>query len=147
MTKAVALIATLVVGALVAFQPPVNSQLARHTSVLAAALISTTVSAAIVAVLTALSGNLGNLRGAGGGYWLYLGGGAIGAALVCVSLVTVRRLGAGGVVAATVSSQLITSAILDHFGVLGLARVALSPVRVAGVALLVAGTFLVTFYR
>ena len=38
----------------------------------------------------------------------------MGAVLVSVSLVTVRTLGAGGVVAATVSGQLVVSAILDR---------------------------------
>ncbi len=57
---------------------------------------------------------------------LYLTGGLMGAVLVSVSLVTVRTLGAGGVVAATVSGQLVVSAVLDAFGFLGLDRVGLT---------------------
>ena len=68
----------------------------------------------------------------------------MGAVLVSVSLVTVRTLGAGGVVAATVSGQLVVSAILDQFGFLGLDRVGLTPARLLGFALLLAGTALVT---
>jgi bacterial/archaeal transporter family-2 protein len=58
--------------------------------------------------------------------------------------VTVRELGAGGVVAATVCSQLIVSLILDRLGVLGLSQTAITPRRLAGVALLIAGTVLLT---
>ena len=75
---------------------------------------------------------------------LYLTGGLMGAVLVSVSLVTVRTLGAGGVVAATVSGQVVVSAILDRFGFLGLDRIGLTPARLLGFALLLAGTALVT---
>jgi transporter family-2 protein len=68
----------------------------------------------------------------------------MGALLVSVSLVTVRTLGAGGVVAATLSGQLVVSAILDNYGVLGLDRIGLTPARLVGFALLLTGTALVT---
>ena len=41
MSRLVAVLATLAVGALVAFQPPINSELGKRTTVLAAAFIST----------------------------------------------------------------------------------------------------------
>jgi transporter family-2 protein len=68
----------------------------------------------------------------------------LGAVLVSVSLVAVRTLGAGGVVAATVCTQLIVSALLDRFGVLGLDEVGLTPARLLGFGLLLAGTLMVT---
>ena len=74
----------------------------------------------------------------------YLTGGLMGAVLVSVSLVTVRTLGAGGVVAATVSGQLVVSAVLDQFGFLGLDRIGLTPGRLLGFAFLLGGTALVT---
>ena len=51
----------------------------------------------------------------------------------------------GGVVAATVSGQLVVSATLDRYGFLGLDRIGLTPARLAGFALLLAGTALVTW--
>ena len=75
---------------------------------------------------------------------IYLTGGLLGAILVTVSLVTVRTLGAGGVVAATVTGQLVVSALLDQFGVLGLERIGVTPLRLAGFAFLLAGTAMVT---
>jgi len=68
----------------------------------------------------------------------------MGATLISVSLVTVRTLGAGGVVAATLCGQLLVSAILDRYGVLGLDRVGLTPARLVGFALLLGATALVT---
>jgi len=68
----------------------------------------------------------------------------MGATLISVSLVTVRTLGAGGVVAATLCGQFLVSAILDRCGVLGLDRVGLTPARLVGFALLLGATALVT---
>ena len=144
MERALAVLATAAVGGLIAFQPPVNSQLAKHTSVLGAAFVSTAISAVVMALLLAAAGGYGDLRNLTDTPVGYMTGGLLGAALVSVSLVTVRTLGAGGVVAATVSAQLIVSALLDRLGVLGLDKIGLSPLRVAGFGLLLAGTALVT---
>jgi bacterial/archaeal transporter family-2 protein len=144
MERVLAVLATACVGGLIAFQPPVNSQLAKHTSVLGAAFVSTAISAVVMALLLAVAGGYGELRGLANTPLGYMTGGLLGAVLVSVSLVTVRTLGAGGVVAATVSAQLIVSAVLDRLGILGLDKIGLTPLRLAGFALLLAGTALVT---
>jgi bacterial/archaeal transporter family-2 protein len=144
MTRLLAVLATLAVGALIALQPPVNSELAKRTSVIAAAFIGTAISAIVLGVLALVLGEAGQVRRVPHIPVLYLTGGLMGAVLVSVSLVTVRTLGAGGVVAATVSGQLVVAAILDHYGFLGLDRIGLTPARVAGFVLLLAGTALVT---
>jgi bacterial/archaeal transporter family-2 protein len=144
MDRYVAVLATVAVGALIAFQPPINSELGKRTTVLAAALISTAISALVMLALAAVLGDLGQVRRVPHIPVIYLTGGLLGAALVSVSLVTVRVLGAGGVVAATVTGQLIVSAILDRFGVLGLDKIGLSPLRIGGFAFLLIGTAMVT---
>jgi bacterial/archaeal transporter family-2 protein len=144
MDRALALIATLFAGALVAFQPPANAELGREVGSLAAAMISIAISAVIIAVLLVVFGDasrLGDLTHFQPSYAL---GGIAGAAIVGISLVTVTELGAGGVVAATVCTQLIVSALLDRFGWFGLEVVELGPMRIAGFALLIGGTILVT---
>jgi bacterial/archaeal transporter family-2 protein len=142
--RLLAVLATIGVGAVIAFQPPVNSELAKRTSVVAAAFIATVIAALALAALAAALGELGQVRKVPHVPPLYLTGGLMGALLVSVSLVTVRTLGAGGVVAATVSGQLVVSAILDRYGFLGLERVGLTPARLLGFALLLGGTALVT---
>jgi transporter family-2 protein len=62
---------------------------------------------------------------------------------VASSLVTVRTLGAGGVVAATIAGQLAGSVVIDHYGLLGLAKQPLTVAKVAGIVLLAAGVFLI----
>jgi transporter family-2 protein len=75
--------------------------------------------------------------------WYYLLGGALGAAYVFSALVLVSQIGAGAVAAATVTGQLTTSVLLDRIGFLGLDQQPLTASRVAGVGLLLAGTFLI----
>ncbi|MGZ4279906.1 MAG: DMT family transporter [Solirubrobacteraceae bacterium] len=144
MTRLLAVLATIGVGALIALQPPVNSELGKRTSVVAAAFISTGISALVLLALALALGEAGHVRQIPHIPPLYLTGGLMGAVLVSISLVTVRTLGAGGVVAATVSGQVVVSAILDRFGVLGLEKVGLTPMRLLGFALLLGGTALVT---
>jgi transporter family-2 protein len=75
--------------------------------------------------------------------WYYLLGGLLGAVYVANALIAVSTIGAGGVAAATIAGQLTASVIADRLGILGLQQVALSPQRILGVALLLAGTALV----
>ena len=144
MDRNLALAATLAVGALVAFQPPANALLAREVGDLGAALTSLLVSALIVGVLLVVVGDPGELRGLRELRPVHLLGGIGGAAIVLVGLITVRSLGAGGVTAALVATQLGASAVADRFGWVGLETTALTPGRVLGIALLLAGTWLVT---
>ncbi len=75
--------------------------------------------------------------------WYYLLGGILGAAYVFSALALVSEIGAGGVAAATVTGQLVTSVVLDRIGFLGLDREPITAARVLGVALLLAGTYLI----
>ena len=143
MDKALAILATVAVGAIVALQPPVNSQLARHSTVLVAAFVSTLIGALVLGGLVLAAGEVGAVGRALAAPPGYLTGGLMGVVLITVSLVTVRTLGAGGVVAATVTGQLVVSLLLDRWGLLGLDESPITVARVVGVVLLVAGTLLV----
>src|SRR3954467_13106600 len=144
MTRLLAVLATLPVGGVIALHAPVKPGLGKRPSILGAAFISTAVSALLLLVIALFAGELPQVRKIPHVPPIYLTGGLMGAALVAVSLVTVRTLGASGVVAATVTSQLVVSALLDKFGVLGLDKVGRTAHRVLGMALLLAGTALVT---
>jgi transporter family-2 protein len=141
-TKGIALLLSGFAGALVAMQPPINSKLGSAVGTFAAATISFIVGTIVLAVVTVSVGghHLGNLRDVP---WWYFAGGFIGAVFVASSLVTVRTLGAGGVVAATIAGQLTFSVVIDSFGLLGLEQKPLTAGRVAGVLLLAVGVFLV----
>ncbi len=139
-----ALLATVAIGALVALQPPVNSELGRRTSDLGAAFVSVSVTFLILGVILVAFGDPGSLSKLREVPAIYLSGGVYGAAFVAVSLITVRQLGAGTTIAVLVAAQLVVAAALDQFGVLGLDQVSLSPLRLVGIATLILGTVLVT---
>jgi transporter family-2 protein len=145
MDRPVAVIITLVTGGLVALQPPANELLARHVGNVGAAFVSLFISTALVGAVLVLAGDTGELRGIDSFRPVHLWGGIAGAAVVVITLITVKSLGASGVVAALVCAQLTVSAVLDRMGALGLEQTPLTWSRGAGIALLVAGTFLVTW--
>ena len=137
------MILTAAVGGLVAVQAPINAGLSRATGSLAAALISFAVGTAILAAIVVVSGQADGVASALDVRWYYLVGGLLGAAYVTAALVTVKSIGAGGVAAGTITGQLTTAVLLDRLGVLGLEKTPISAGRMAGVALLLAGTYLI----
>jgi bacterial/archaeal transporter family-2 protein len=143
MDRGLAVILTVVVGALIALQPPVNAGLGRVTGNVAAAFVSFLVGTLLLALLVGISGQTEGLRSTFDIAPHYLTGGILGVAYVFTVLVTVSSIGAGGVAAATITGQLTASIVIDRLGILGLEQQALSVDRMAGVALLLAGTYLV----
>jgi transporter family-2 protein len=139
----VAVILTACAGGLVAMQAPINSALGRAAGTFAAASISFIIGTTALVGITVLSGQKVDLAAVGDLRWYYLIGGLLGAAYVTTVLVSVRTLGAGGVTAATIAGQLSTSVLLDRLGAFGLPEKPLSIARVAGVALLAVGVFLI----
>jgi bacterial/archaeal transporter family-2 protein len=131
------------VGGCIALQAPINAGLGKSTGNFAAATVSFAVGTVLLAAIVVASGKAGGLPSAAHVQWYYLLGGALGAAYVFSALVLVSEIGAGAVAAATVTGQLTTSVILDRIGFLGLDREPLTLSRVAGVGLLLAGTYLV----
>ena len=134
---------TAVAGGLIALQAPINAGLGKATGNLTAALVSFLVGTAALAVIVAFAGQGGGIGSVFDVRWYYLLGGLLGAIYVANALVAVSTIGAGGVAAATIFGQLTASVVIDRLGILGLDQVPLSPERVIGVALLLAGTVLV----
>ncbi len=144
MSRALATALTAGAGVLIALQAPVNSRLGKAVGTLPAAAISFGIGTVVlVALATFLGGGWGRIGQARHLGLLYLTGGLLGAVYVTTVLVSVRTLGAGGVTAATIAGQLAAAVVVDQFGLLGVAKHPLSALRVAGLFLLAAGTFLV----
>lgn len=143
MDKGTAVILTAGAGGLIALQAPINAGLGKATGDLAAALVSFLVGTAALLLIVVVSGKAGGLSHATDVRWYYLVGGLLGAIYVANALVAVSSIGAGGVAAATVAGQLTASVVADRLGILGLEQVALTPLRILGVALLLVGTVLV----
>lgn len=74
--------------------------------------------------------------------WAWLGG-LCGAAYVAIATFAGPRLGALLLLALTVGGQMVASVVVDHYGLLGFPQHPITLTRVIGIALLLAGVWLV----
>jgi bacterial/archaeal transporter family-2 protein len=144
MDKGVAVAVAAVVGGLVVTQAPLNSQLGRSVGGLQASVVALGISFLALLALAAVTDGLGGLRRIGEAPWhVVIGGGLAGALYVGSIVWTVRALGAGGLTAVTIAGQLGVAVLIDHYGWLGVDRSPVTVAKVAGIALLALGTWLV----
>ncbi|MGI8802968.1 MAG: DMT family transporter [Solirubrobacteraceae bacterium] len=135
---------TAVAGALVALQAPINSRLGKGVGTFPAAVVSfATGLVLLVFISLTFADGLGSLGQLGRQPWWAFFGGVLGAGYVASVLVSVRTLGATGVIVSTIAGQLAAAVVIDHFGLLGVARHPVTAARVGGVALLGAAVFLI----
>jgi transporter family-2 protein len=131
-------------GTLLAMQAPINSRLGRSIGSVQAATFSFLVgTVALLAISAFVSGGWGQLGHVSRAPAWALIGGLLGAVYVSVALVAVRTLGASGLTAVVIAGQLAMSVVIDRFGLLGVARTAITTERIVGLVLLVAGVALV----
>jgi transporter family-2 protein len=143
--RGVAVILTAFVGALIAFQAPINAGLAKSIGPRQSAFVSFLIGTVLLLFVAAFArGGLAQIKEVGSiPAWYYLTGGILGAAYVGTVLVTVKTLGAGPVVAATVAGQLSASLVVDQFGLLGVTKDPITALKLLGVLLLGVGTYLI----
>ncbi len=131
-------------GGIVGLQAVVNARLGRELgnpalATLASFAIGTVfVMVYCLAVRVALPNSAALMRVP---VWAWFGG-LLGAFYVASIILTVPRLGAGTVAGLAVAGQMLMAVCLDHWGLLGLERHPVSPGRLFGIALLVAGVVL-----
>ncbi len=144
MDRGVAVVLTALVGGLIALQAPINSNLGKQIGTFQAAAVSFAIGTLLlVAIVFVAGGGVGEVGEARNLPWYYLSGGVLGAAYVTTVLVTVRSLGAGGVVAATIAGQLSMAVVVDQLGILGVPKQPISAARLVGIVLLAIGTYLI----
>jgi transporter family-2 protein len=143
MDRWVAVVVMALAGGVVAIQPALNSGLGRATGGLPAAMFSFFLGGLALLIVVLIAGQVGQVGEATEVRWYYLLGGLCGALWVSFSLVAVKSIGAGGVVAATIAGQLTGAMVADQLGILGLEEIAITPARLLGAGLLALGTYMV----
>jgi bacterial/archaeal transporter family-2 protein len=144
MSRAAAIGITIGAGLIVGLQAPANAALSDHVGDLGAAFVSVAVAFMIVSVLLVIAGHPGRLSGIGAARPEQFVGGIGAVAVVTAGLIAVRTLGAGAVVALLVCAQLVITILADRLGWFGLHHVGIGAGRLIGLALVVAGTVLIT---
>ena len=129
-------------GVAVALQPSINGRLAQRIGIVESSCVSFAVGTLALLLVALLAGE-GNFRQVATARWWELTGGFLGALFVTLTIVAVPRIGTASAMAATITAQLLTGLLLDHFGIFGLRTVPFDGKRALGVALLLAGAGLV----
>lgn len=139
------LLVAVLAGAMLPVQTGVNVQLRGLLGQpLAAALVSFVVGTlGLAAVVAALRVPVPVGTAWERSAWWHWSGGLLGAAYIAMTVVLAPRLGAATLIAALVAGQMAASLIVDHYGWVGFAEHAVSPMRLAGAALIVVGVVLV----
>jgi transporter family-2 protein len=141
-------VATVIAGAAVTLQPAFNGQLAEHLgSPFRAALVSfgagVLTLSVVVGVLTVRAGFPSAERVTSTPLHLWVVGGLLGALFVSTAAWATPKIGAGAFFATLIAAQLAAALVIDHFGLVGLEARPATLIRVAGVALLIAGAWMV----
>src|SRR5580700_1099934 len=134
-------------GFFISIQGPINARLRAsvESPVLSAAISFLSGGLFLLAIMaTGAFGGVGaGLRGMQSApLWAYLGG-VLGVTFVLGSIVAIPQVGVVVVICAAILGQMAGSYLADTFGWFGVERVPFNPIRLAGMALLVAGVLLV----
>ena len=78
--------------------------------------------------------------------WMWFGG-CFGAFYVWTTIISGPKIGAALAVSLAIAGQLLMAAMLDHNGVLGFPQDSLSPLKLAGIALVIAGVVLIGYAK
>ena len=139
-----ALIGAFICGAMVALQAPTNAMLTRGVgSPVNAALVSFAIGtvALLVAAFALGARPVGAaMRGLPWYAWI---GGLYGALFVALAAFAAPRMGIVLFLTVAIAGQLAVGLLLDQFGAFGLPKVEIGAMRLAGVALVIIGVFLV----
>ena len=139
------LLMAMVAGACLPLQVGVNSALARGLeNPVSAALVSFAVgTAALLAYVLAMRYPLpGFARAAALPWWIWIGGGFLGAYFVSSAIFLAPKIGATVLFMTIITGQLLVAVFLEHKGLMGFPERPAGLGRFAGIALMVAGVYL-----
>lgn len=134
----------LVIAMGVPVQAGVNASLAPFMGhpILAALTNTTVASLALIVVAVLFRVPLPSLTALSFAPWWAWTGGFLGATFVISALTLAPKLGAAAYVSTGVVGTMISSLLLDHYGLIGFKPIAITPIRVIGVLLVIAGMML-----
>lgn len=145
MSNAPLTLLVILTGMLIPLQPIINAAVAQRVGhPISAALVSVTITFACLAISTlAIRAPFWSPKlVADVPYWAFFGG-LIGAVFLFVGLYATPKLGIAFTVALLIAGQMAASLAADHFGLFGIVERSISPMRVLGALLLVAGVILI----
>jgi bacterial/archaeal transporter family-2 protein len=146
MTSLLLLLFAVVAGAFLPLQAGVNAQLAHFVGgPVRASMVSFAVGAVALFLVVLVFYRHAHSHASDAPWWAWVGG-LLGAFYVTATVVVPVRIGAAAFFGILVAAQLVTSVLVDQFGWLSFPKHEASPLRLLGVALLVAGALFVRLF-
>lgn len=130
------------VGVLIALQPALNTQLSRSLGhPFFGAFTNFAVGFAAISMfgLLIIRPTLPRLADLQAAPWWAWGGGLLGATFVTLAILLLPKLGAVLMIGSILVGQLIAASAMDQFGLFGVSQQNITPARIVGILLLVAG--------
>lgn len=146
MSKEICYLIAFLVGLGVTIQAGVNAQLRLAVgSPLITAFFSFLVGTSILLILVLFTSTkeFPSLQTLSQISWWKWVGGAMGVFYIVSVVVVAPRIGAASTFGFIVAGQLIFAVVFDHFGFIGFPLHTITPLRIAGVILLIAGVYLI----
>jgi transporter family-2 protein len=145
--SAFAVVVCLVAGLAGAIQAALMGRFGERIGVVEAVAFASVVTTltAFTAVLVVRQGVAGVVEGLRAPPWLWLAG-VMSALIVFAVALAPPRIGTTTTIGLIIAGNLVMAAVVDRYGLFGLERIGLSPVRVLGIVLLGVGAAL-TLYR
>lgn len=139
------------VGMAMAVQAAVNSQLASAlgSDAMLAALVSFAIGTLALVIAVVLKGGFGALGSTLASLpslpaWKLIGG-LLGAGFVFGTVFLAPRIGLMSMVVLLIAGQMVSSIVIDHFGLMNMPLRAVPPIRLAGAIIVVLGAVLTVF--
>jgi transporter family-2 protein len=133
------------IGIALTAQATINSQLrGAVNSALVATLISFLVGTlALGVMIVILNEKIPSAQQLAGVAWYKYTGGLLGAFIVMAIIVSIKNINPSALFALVVAGQLVTAVIIEHFGFMGIPRIAVNWTKLTGIALLVISVYLI----
>ena len=134
-------------GATVPLQAGINSRLSFFSGspVMASIISFLTGSATLIVYAIATRTPLPSAGSFAGAPWWIWTGGIFGAFYVASCVILANKVGAVSMLALIMAGQMITSLVLDHYGLAGYQIQPVNIYKIAGILLIIAGVFLIRF--
>lgn len=141
------LVMAVIAGATVPLQAGINSRLNFYSgSPVTASIISFLTGSITLIIFAVFTRTPLPSAGAftGAPWWIWTGG-ILGAFYVASCVILANKLGAVSMLALIMAGQMITSVVLDHYGLAGYHVQPLNLYKIFGILLVIAGVFLIRF--
>lgn len=133
-----------IAGAFLPLQAGINGQLAKQvSSVLAAALISFLIGSLALLLIVLAQREIPSMAALKGLTWWHWSGGLLGAFFITCAAFAGPRIGALLFMTLVLAGQLTMALTLDHFGWAGFRQALVSPGKIIGLLLILAGVWFI----